>query len=133
MIRPCWLIWDAASKRPGINRARTAVGRLLTAGDTLFTSRINEAELRVGVEMASDRERELLRVERILGALGILEFTSDAALRYAVIKATLQRLGRPSGDCDAMVAAIALANGQSLLTRNPRHFSDVPGLAVLNY
>jgi predicted nucleic acid-binding protein len=74
-----------------------------------------------------------LRVERILGALVILEFTADAAWRYAVIKATLQRLGRPAGDCDVLVAAIALANGELLLTRNPRHFASMPGLAVLDY
>jgi len=118
---------------PAHQRARAAVQRLLASGEMLFTSRINEAEFRVGPEMSDQRRRELERVERILAAIVILEFNAEAALRYAVIKAALFKRGRPAGDCDALIASVALAHGQLLLTRNPRDFAHIPGLIVQSY
>lgn len=114
-------------------RVRAAVHQLLAAGETLFTSRICEAEFRVGPEMSRDRTSELQRVDRVLAGLVVLEFDAQAAVLYAVIKAALLRRGRPIGDCDTLIAAIALSNGQSLLTRNPRHFDPVTGLVVKAY
>jgi len=118
---------------PGHRRARAAVHQLLVSGQMLFTSRINEAEFRVGPEMSVNRQRELDRVERVLATLVILELNADAAMRYAVIKSTMLIRGRPVGDCDALIASIAMANGQSILTRNARHFTSIPGLNVQSY
>jgi predicted nucleic acid-binding protein len=118
---------------PAHQGAQTAVAHLLAAGHTLFTSRINEAEFRVGPEMSDDRPRELERVERILAGLVVLEFTSDAAKWYAVIKAAMLKRGRPAGDCDTLIASVAMANGQPILTRNPRHFAGIAGLVVDSY
>ena len=112
---------------------RVAVRGLLESGEMLFTSRINEAEFRIGPEMSADRWREQERVERILAGIVILEFNAEAALRYAVIKAAMFKRGHPIGDCDAMIAAVALAHGQMLLTRNPRHFRNIAGLIVQSY
>ena len=114
-------------------RARAAVQRLLEGGEMLFTSRINEAELRVGPETSGDRQKELERVERVLSGIMILEFNAEAALRYAVIKAAMFKRGRPAGDCDTLIASVALANGQLLLTRNPKHFREIAGLRVESY
>ena len=121
------------ARAPAHQRARAAVRRLLASGEMLFTSRINEAEFRVGPEMSGDRRGELERVERVLAGIVILEFKADAAQRYAVIKAAMFRRGRPVGDCDALIASVALAHGQWLLTRNPRHFQDITGLVVQSY
>ena len=114
-------------------RASVPVQRLLAGGQMLFTSRINEAEFLVGPEMSLNRQRELERVERILASVVILDFGADAARIYAVIKAAMFKRGRPTGDCDTLIASIALANGQSLLTRNPKHFSGIAGLVVESY
>lgn len=118
---------------PAHQNARAAVQRLLSSGEMLFTSRINEAEFRIGPEMSDQRRRELERVERVLAGIVILDFNAEAALRYAVIKATMLKRGRPIGDCDALIASVALAHGQLLLTRNPRHFRAIPGLSVQSY
>jgi predicted nucleic acid-binding protein len=34
---------------------------------------------------------------------------------------------------DLIVAAVAAGTGFSLLTRNPRHFADIPGLVIESY
>jgi len=118
---------------PPHHRARTAVHELIAGGQTLFASRINEAEFLVGPEMSRDREKELDRVNRILAGIVILEFSDEAARHYAVIKSSLLKRGRPAGDCDMLIAAVALANGLPMLTRNPRHFSNIFGLVVNGY
>ena len=117
------------ARRPQIptrQPARAAVQELLAAGEMLCTSRINEAEFRVGPEMSQERERELEGVEGVLASIVILEFDGKAAQHFARIKAAMLKHGRPVGDCDTLIAAVALANGQLLLTRNPLHFRQIP-------
>jgi predicted nucleic acid-binding protein len=48
------------------------------------------------------------------------------------VRAERQRAGRPISTEDAQIAAIALANGLQLVTRNTRDFADIEGLAVVN-
>jgi predicted nucleic acid-binding protein len=120
-------------RSPTHGRATQAVRELLAAGETLFTSRLNEAEFRVGPERAPNRARELEKVERVLAGLAILEFDARAARLYAALKAALFTAGRPAGDVDTLIASIALANGQTLVTRNPRHFAGIAGLTMQPY
>lgn len=56
--------------------------------------------------------------------------TSDAA-NYAAIMAARRHAGRPIGVQDAMIAAIARANGASLATRNVKDFEGT-GVKLIN-
>ena len=114
-------------------RAQVYLTDLLRRGDTLYTSRINEAEFRVGPRRSADPVRALAEVEAVLFRCLIFEFDVRAALLFAETKARLLNIGRPSGDPDIQIAAVALASGQTLVTRNPKHFADVPGLLVETY
>jgi len=114
-------------------RIITRLAAVRASGQVLCTTRINEAELWVGVERATDRANELQAVAAVLSTLIILDLNESAARQFGAIIAYQQRIGRPAGDMDALVAAIALAHGQSLITRNPKHFADVPGLVVEGY
>lgn len=68
-----------------------------------------------------------------MAACIILEFEQRAAGEFGRIKAALLAIGRPSGDLDMLIAAVCIANGQNIITRNPKHFVDVPGLVVESY
>ena len=91
------------------------------------------AELRVGIERAGERNAEQQRFELVTSLCVILELDEAARERFGAIQAHLYRLGRPVGDMDALIAAICLTNGQSLMTRNPKHLLDVPGLVTESY
>jgi predicted CopG family antitoxin len=41
--------------------------------------------------------------------------------------------GNDIGDFNLLIASIALTHGEPLLTKNAKHFSRVPGLAVETY
>jgi predicted nucleic acid-binding protein len=123
-------------RRPGSPlhaRAVRATHALLRAGDTLATSRINEAEFRVGIFRAVNRARELATVESILSALVIHEFDAVAAEQYAEVRAQTLDEVRPRGEIDTLIAAIAISVGEPLLTRNPAHFEGLVGLQVVHY
>ena len=109
------------------------VRRYLDAGQLICTTRLNEAEFLVGVERSTNPERNRAKFQRLLSAMAMLELTEDAARRFGKVQAHLLQIGRPSGEMDVLIAAVALAHGQSLITRNPRHFADIAGLVVESY
>jgi tRNA(fMet)-specific endonuclease VapC len=100
-------------------------------------SAITLAELCVGLLVArSDAER----VER-LGHLQLAEadfeplpFDSLAARAFGRVSASLRRAGRKSEarSLDAMIAAVALAQGLPLYTCNPRDFEGIDDLEVVS-
>src|SRR5207247_4557604 len=100
----------------------------LQSGERVTTTRVNEAELRVGIYLARDATAERARVERVLEALEVLDLDAVSAERFAQAKAHLIAIGHPVGDADLLVAAIALVHGQTLINRNQRHFDDVRDL-----
>jgi tRNA(fMet)-specific endonuclease VapC len=94
-----------------------------------------EYELRYGLlrlpeEVAAPR---LDALARFLRPLRILAFDSECALQAARLRAGLEAKGQPIGPHDTLIAATALRHQATLVTRNVREFSRVPGLQILNF
>jgi tRNA(fMet)-specific endonuclease VapC len=70
--------------------------------------------------------RRLLKTVRLFCGLTILSFDSLAALEFQRIRKQAPRVGT----LDQRIAAIALVNKATLLSRNTRDFRQVPGLVV---
>jgi len=90
------------------------------------------AELRYGVERSdpAHRANTALRVEQLRGQFVSLPFDDAAAEEYGRIRALLATQGNSIGGNDLMIAAITMANGQTLVTHNTAEFSRVPGLLL---
>ncbi len=103
----------------------------------LFTTAITEAELRYGVAiLPAGRRRERLAagIESTLRedfAGRILPFNSAAAHAYAAIAAARRAAGRPIGQSDCQIAAIARSRGIPVATRNVADFAGC-GIKVVN-
>jgi tRNA(fMet)-specific endonuclease VapC len=123
--------------RPRCKRHRSALAKLAdlaSRGDSLVTTRFNVAELEVGMELSDDPSRDRHGVEVLLAGMGILEFEALAARAFAQITAEKRRTGTSIGDRDALIAATSLTAGHAVLvTRNPSHFANIPGLEVEDY
>jgi predicted nucleic acid-binding protein len=52
---------------------------------------------------------------------------------FGLIYAELRRLGIGIGAIDSLIASVVMENDETLITRNIRHFSRVPGLKVESY
>jgi tRNA(fMet)-specific endonuclease VapC len=95
----------------------------------LSTTPITACELFKGA-YRSGRNEDVSRVRRSLAFLELLEFSADACQRYGRLVSELHRRGSPIGDADTMIASIALAHGEAILTSDEEHFGRVPGLIV---
>ncbi len=92
------------------------------------------AELWTGVRK-SDRTHphQAARLEAFLGFFWVVDFTLDAAMHYADIRAALEAAGTPIGPLDLLIAAQARSLGATLVTANAGEFKRVKGLKVLGW
>jgi predicted nucleic acid-binding protein len=128
------LIDMARSKRsPHFQKLSGLISAFIAQGQTIFTSRINEAEFRVGGFRSPAVQREIEYIEDVLNSTVILEFDGKAAIRYAELQSYLLDIGRPTGVADTFIAAIASVNNQPIVTRNTKDFKDIPGLQIIGY
>jgi tRNA(fMet)-specific endonuclease VapC len=65
---------------------------------------------------------EMLRVYEAWQLFPIQSYDAMAEAQFVNLSAAVRRLGRP----DCQIAAIALANNLVVVTRNIRHFSQIP-------
>ncbi len=77
---------------------------------------------------SANQGANLALIARLRQKLSSLPFDDRAAEVYGDVREHLAILGTPIGSNDLMIAAIALANRMTLVTRNTAEFSRVPGL-----
>ena len=94
---------------------------------------ITKAELLFGVELSPRRQQDSVAVDAFLRHLAVLEFTSEAAVHYADIRADLKRRGEMIGANDLFIAAHARALDLTLVTNNRREFGRVRRLVTENW
>lgn len=70
------------------------------------------------------------RLEAFLRLFWLADFTLDAALHYADIRATLEASGKIIGPLDLLIAAQARSLDATLVTGNVAEFKRVKGLKV---
>ena len=63
----------------------------------------------------------------------LLPYGEDEANLIGRLLAELDRKGAPIGFCDTAIAGLCIANGAAIVTRNVKHFSRFPGLAIIEY
>jgi tRNA(fMet)-specific endonuclease VapC len=100
-------------------------------------SGITLAELSVGPLVATNdtqRAARLAHLQQAEADFDPLPFDADAARAFGQVAASLRRSGRKASAraYDAMIAAVALANGLPLYTCNPDDFANIDGLTLVS-
>jgi tRNA(fMet)-specific endonuclease VapC len=88
------------------------------------------AELYKGVYCSQRITENLSELDKLLSLLGVLAFDAAAAEQFGKIQGELRRIGKPTGEMDALIAAIARACGDTVVTYNTRHFENIPNLLL---
>ncbi|BAU15224.1 hypothetical protein LEP3755_57810 [Leptolyngbya sp. NIES-3755] len=111
-----------------LRNQQIAVERLLalSESETLAVGVVTQMELIVGCQNMS----ELRRVERLLSGFEIQDLTIDIS-RRAVDLLRTYRLSHGLLMADALIAATALVNQISFLTRNQRDYRFIDELELL--
>lgn len=97
---------------------------------TIALSAVVAYELRTGIAKSQEPARRTEQLQSLMNIVTLLPFGDSEAKAAAEIRATLERHGTPIGAYDVLIAATALANNATLITRNLREFSRVPNLRV---
>lgn len=93
-----------------------------------MTTTINAAELWKGAYRSKDGQKEAAKVKRLLDSLELITLDRESARMVGELDATIR--SNPIGESDLLIAGIALANKQAVITKNRKHFERIPGLQV---
>ena len=115
-----------------LNSRNTAVQhRLIALGkEDVAICQIVKAELYYGAYKSSRREANLALLAKFFSQFVSLPFDDAAAETYGRLRAELTQRGTPIGPNDLMIAAIAVAQGLTLVTHNTSEFERVSGLVL---
>lgn len=108
------------------NLVKRVVGAPMAA---LCLSAVTEGEIRFGLARRPEAKVLHAAVAELLRRLDVLPWTSATAQRYGIVRAELERRGRPLGPLDLMIAAHAVEAGVALITSD-RAFRFVAGIEI---
>jgi tRNA(fMet)-specific endonuclease VapC len=106
--------------------------KMTAAFGELCISVIVLAEREFGVTKGSNAHARL-KLAELAQTLPVEPFTRDDSTHYAAIRHDLEARGVGIGPMDTLIAAQALRLGATVVTRNTREYSRVPGLKVENW
>jgi predicted nucleic acid-binding protein len=98
----------------------------------LASTTVNYSELIFGLKR-SDNKNLLPKVELVFDNIKIYDFDKNAARVFGTLKAVLSKNGTIVADMDLMIASIAIANNEVLVSNNLKHFRKIEGLIVENW
>ena len=94
------------------------------------TTIVNSFELFYGAHRSRDKKGSVQKVRNLLERLDVLPLSMEFSERAGENAAYLASQGESVDFRDAMIAAVAVSNGLTLVTNNKNHFSRFRGLEL---
>ena len=113
-----------------LNGNQDVAARLKDRIPDVSISSIVFAELLYGARLSAKSERNLKKLEEFAQLIGVAPFDRASAEAYARLRLALRTKGRPTGEVDALIAAVALAHQAVFVTHNTRHFESIESLQI---
>lgn len=101
-----------------------------TRPNQIFVCSIVKGEMFAGALRSVQPARSQERQRDFFSVFQSLPFDDACAEAYSRLRAHLTNAGTPLGGNDMLIAAIAIANGLTLVTHNTNEFSRVPSLLL---
>ncbi|MCO8169009.1 type II toxin-antitoxin system VapC family toxin [Pseudomonas sp. 21LCFQ02] len=105
---------------------------LNTPMDHICISAVTLGELRYGLAKRPDATRLHALVQAFLVRIDVLPWDRHVANCYGDLRASMERVGKPLGNLDMMIAAHAKATNVSLIS-NDQAFRQIKGLHTLDW
>ncbi len=87
-------------------------------------------ELYRGAFLSKNTDKNLIIIKELLKKLTILDFDTYSCELYGRIYLQLKSIGKQTQDADLMTAAICISNNKTLITRNKKHYQNIPSLIL---
>lgn len=91
------------------------------------------AALRFGAAKSAAQKKNQLLLSEFLAPLEVMPFDEDAADSCGEVRAALEKVGKPIGPLDTLIAGHAMSLNATLVTNNTREFVRVKGLRVVDW
>ena len=88
------------------------------------------AELDYGAKASQKAKENIEKLHRFVDIIRVIPFDLECAKIFGTIKSKLRKIGKPTGETDALIAATAMAYRALLITGNRKHFENIEGLKV---
>jgi len=112
------------------NGNKTVLQRIYADVDRIALSSLVVAELDYGAKASQKAKENLEKLHRFVDIVQVVPFDIECAKIFGTIKSKLRKLGKPTGEMDALIAATAMAHKGVLVTGNRKHFENIEGLKV---
>jgi tRNA(fMet)-specific endonuclease VapC len=110
--------------------ARKRFSKAVESGEQIWVPAVSVFELWYGVMKSVQTEANTRRLKMFLeGPVRVLEFGEEDARCAGEIRNTLERMDRPIGTYDVLIAGQARRRGLTLVTANAKEFGRVRELA----
>lgn len=115
-------------------RQRQFLANVVSAGDDIAIAAVTVAELRTGIELASDRHRagRAHFLVQVLETVPVEPYDLATAEAHGRLLAHVHRAGAKRGAHDLIIAATAVATKRTILTTDQSaRFHELPGVECL--
>jgi len=112
------------------NGNKTVLQRIYAEVDRIALSSLVVAELDYGAKVSQRAKGNLEKLNRFVDIVQVVPFDIECAKIFGTIKSGLRKLGKPTGEMDALIAATAMAHKSVLATGNRKHFENIEGLKI---
>ncbi|MEO1131180.1 MAG: type II toxin-antitoxin system VapC family toxin [Cyanobacteria bacterium J06639_1] len=112
---------------------RGAVARFNRVFPQCYIPSLVLAELCKGAYCSTQVQKNLDHLTELTELLTVVPFDRDAALEFGKIQGELRSIGKPTGEVDALIAAVARSRRDLLVTDNLRHFTHISNLTLENW
>jgi tRNA(fMet)-specific endonuclease VapC len=86
-----------------------------------------------GAKASQNSTHNLAKLNQFIELVQIVPFDLACARALGTIKSQLRKIGKPTGEVDSMIAAVAMVHKAELVTGNIRHFQNIDGLKISNW
>lgn len=115
------------------NGDEQVVSRIVEKINKIALPALVVAELDFGAKASQNGTRNLAKLNQFIELVQIVPFDLASARMLGTIKSRLRKIGKPTGEVDAMIAAVAMVHKAELVTGNIRHFQNIDGLKISNW
>lgn len=112
------------------NGNQTVLDRIRLGINQIALSTLVVAELDYGAKASQRSQENLQKLYRFVDITQVVPFTFECAKIFGTIKSKLRKLGKPTGEMDALIAATTMSHKSTLATLNRKHFENVQGLKM---
>ncbi|UUO15886.1 MULTISPECIES: type II toxin-antitoxin system VapC family toxin [Aphanizomenonaceae] len=115
------------------NKNPQAVAKFNRYFSQCYLSIIVVSELYKGVYCSQQVAKNIETLTEFIELLPVEPFEIEAAIEFGKIQSELRKIGKPTGEFDALIAAVARSRDDILVTNNIKDFINIPNLKLDNW